>query len=787
MGGIFYVLGRSALSLNMRFIDRPFSVEHIQKKTVPRGRSSTEILKAVLDSAPARVREAARVCQELRSERTRIQGLPLNDARSNFQPVTVNLSTVFGDVWGIPVRFDSFKDPVSGDDLMYLLPLPVSDHVANEILKLSLSEVPSQVTRIFGNTGFGNTHGVLLALLSVLEACSHAGFSFIFEPFLAIYNPRKLIEQLVVMLHRIDGEALVEMLAPLHQDPYSYGPNHRSIAIQVLLKCKNHCRERIFKFILVVDHENVLYRRYRTPAESDFADRLTNGELADATICISSASSSSSSALISIPMGGGLHQIPLELHTSTINTALVFEKKLKLLNDEQRYSIEQWEIYFDGQDKFIEAIHEKSRGCPLETVAIVEHFSTLPVAGNEQDPWSRFHYKSLREMFASHSRTMREILSLDDWSERKHAYALLMKSLDHHIDATDEEDKAAGEWLWDNLKSITRLDAKDCYKWLQGIIDGRYLTIAENQTPRALTTRGNLVLKSLPEKTYLDNDLVEILYSNSQELDGILHRLSSKLSAVRGYMLEDRLSLIFERACGLKIKNIIKFTDSRPDDYMARLEQQNVWASFRKDFSTTSIRDDLSRLLSQHDASLSQWAFLRPLSQFFPSVDLALLLMPAGGDPPVLFPIQVTETVSSHNPSDKIFRYGLIDKSDNLVINPLMTAFNEVTEGQGRVQFIWIGSNRAEVSAAANSAKFDPDSFFNTIADWKAEFALAYTFAQPENLLSSFATIGYKSGDACRTAQTRWQAYLANKRINASSEEASSSGEPSAEKRHRRQ
>lgn len=164
----------------------------------------------------------------------------------------------------------------------------------------------------------------------------------------------------------------------------------------------------------------------------------------------------------------------------------------------------------------------------------------------------------------------------------------------------------------------------------------------------------------------------------------------------------------------LQIVDIVK-PNGKTDAALRSFKTRVLTPLSRVFFDKKDVELTLLFLKTHVKVGYDTWFYLFPSAHSFPDIDFGILCFPATGVP-ILFAIQVSVNLMSHDKSDKDFRYGR-SVNGTLVQNPLMEAYRNITMNEGRVQFIWVG--REDVHAAKGSKRFDQDSWITDIYDWK--------------------------------------------------------------------
>lgn len=228
--------------------------------------------------------------------------------------------------------------------------------------------------------------------------------------------------------------------------------------------------------------------------------------------------------------------------------------------------------------------------------------------------------------------------------------------------------------------------------------------------------------------------------------------------ALKGHMLQD---IVLEKIlfhCTIKVRGLKKLNTPVVDDWMKLFMEQDIRPAHRVIISEESISSSIHLLLERRATRANEWIFLIPSSHFFPWLDFAIMFIPTGRAPPVLFPIQVTQTIMGHDQSDALFRSGTTSQQ-RINHNPLLDAFNKETGGRGRVQFLWIGGDSADVISATKSRRFDKDSWFCMIDDFCSTIRAASVTRNARNY-PLFNSIGYSSGEAIQAVFDRQKQQL---------------------------
>ena len=697
-----------------------------------------------ISKGPSAVEEAKRVMKLFSEDFKRVVG---PGATSFHQPqdrslylehVKICVSKLFP--WKLTLPTDRFPihdlDGLSHLDVLYL---PIVDSfllecyaLINALIKGVLSDF---VHRILGSMGMGKSFAAFVLFIRHLSAPEDLyRLCYIPDPVKMFMEPNLLVEHLLLVFHAADDD-LKDNLKTWH-DAAKREPHLREVIVSEALKaCRLYCAKNGLKFVILMDQENRFYSQNVDPRLSALVSSLSSADFAHLTILVSSASNPQVVAPTSY--------VRAINHDLAIDPEFSPEKSLyKLFVDTlpSQNHLQAWVAYFGGEDAFIKVLQDMSYGCPLEVRDMIMYLSDRLLEPSIVDPWSDYLFEESVVMSCSHIAYMKESLKAtpDGLKGKREAYALLMEMLDYHRKAPRAECATAGKLLWGRLRSVLNLKQRPTA--LRSLIDARWMTIRENETPKSTSRRAAFILSSLPKTKYLKYPIFDRIQEYLKSLPTHVSNLAEKNASFQGHLIEDAMYQLLRTKRDICLEGIRASRGKNSSE--AEVESEPI---FRLDisvflkvfFDKDDIAEKLTKLLERFRRN--RWIVLFPDIPNFPQIDFALLYLPKGRVPPVLFPIQVTNNVMGHKRSgDILFRTG---------DNPLMKAFRQATSGKGRVQFVWVGSKEKDLKVAVHDPKFDTNSVFTNIDDWKQNLG------HREPIAIDWKTLGYACGDIALTAE----------------------------------
>lgn len=665
--------------------------------------------------------------------------------------ITINVSNVLPTPRILPAKRFRLFSMASNDLLLDVLPkqpIPFLVKFVKDFTKQSREIV--RVLRCVGTMGEGKSYATfILFLQSLTKGWCNLKVCYIPDPNWMIKSPYLIIEILLLIFHDESDRSLLEYLinayTEYHPDSQLLGKPKVTI-VEVLKECFLWCSKSKKMFIVLVDQENELYSKsfagkasteatlYRIEsggAWRDFVSELNSGALAHFTILISSARSepvkytkdesihlqhlpsfAMKSAKLVVPIFGLLEHARMVSSENLIGWREFFQNCSAIDATENENSLvnsQSWDALFD-------VVQTTSLNNPLETFNVLYHFSITPVAEAAAFPLKRY-FSEDKELRESHIPLMKAQLQNVSDDTYRCAYRCILMCLDFHLYNSPERTKQVADALWSQLESLLRYnlprtDVQTRHKCLYGevreIIDERLLVFDRDQTPRSTSMLARQTILSLPA-SYLDSS------DSSTTLDDhpAIRALSNSVPSVSGHFLEYRLLQKLKSKC-FQISVITPHELSQNSENITAFKMTIIRPENLVYFHPKEIDRDLSNLIKYRNTNRNEWSVLIPMIPNFPDVDFSLLFVPSGNRPPVLFPVQVSITVGDHQESDSYFRNQERIRDDN----QLMAAFRKSTDGEGRVQFLWVGNDNHDITRARRLRKFDPDSWYTLEQHW---------------------------------------------------------------------
>lgn len=481
-----------------------------------------------LERAKDAAKEARRVVDELRVEWTRVtcrdtfrkrthKGSSVSSSYEKYDgpylnPVRANITLLFGDDCGLPDSFRVEKDPDSGDSYLDILPLPVTMKLFFEILEVTKeahkilnqpirlyprNDKMASIHRFIGAMGIGKSYAILAVLLASLcsEENDAAAICVGFDIHSIIQNPGIFIEQLVLMLHRIDGTELVNTLKPIYEAACKIGclEKARSLVFDALFECRRHCEQRGIPFIFILDGANLLYDQRMDMGH--LKDNIIQGRAATMTIVTDTSSvppmPSDPFEVQPISSPIMIHDVPRDV-ISGWAFAYSFYRMLTRRNYQSPENQAYWNLWLTSmgsEEKVFKFIEAHSHGVYVMIHDLIEYC-------HSSDPDQRFSgnavpYYKFFNVLPSHRRFCSSI----QHNVLKSIHKKLVDCVDYYEDCPEDVVREIGQDLWNELAEELYIDDKKALRTLLlKVMDTRLMTIEIDEVPKSVGGCASIIL-----------------------------------------------------------------------------------------------------------------------------------------------------------------------------------------------------------------------------------------------------------------------------------------------------